>query len=158
MKADAALVLAGDFRGNRIKAAAELVRSGYVPKVLVSGPMDWYGTNEADLAIRFATSRGYPGEWFEPLKMRAFSTVEEADTLLPEIEKRGIRKLLIVTSNYHTARAGKIFRNTVPSSIQLRIIAAPDPYFRPDSWWRTREGCKTWFYETVKTITRLVGI
>jgi uncharacterized SAM-binding protein YcdF (DUF218 family) len=158
VKADAALVLAGDGRGNRIRTAAELVRSGYVPKVIVSGPMSWYGVNEADLAIRFVISKGYPSDWFEPLKIRALSTEEEAREVGRELERRGIRRLLIVTSDFHTARAGKIFRRAVPPTIEIHTIASPDKYFTPHGWWHTREGWKTWFYESTKTIAGMAGI
>jgi uncharacterized SAM-binding protein YcdF (DUF218 family) len=158
VKADAALVLAGDPRGERIRKAGELVRAGYVPKVLVSGPMEWYGINEADLAIRFAAANGYPSEWFERLHIRALSTEEEARAISSELQRRGIHRLLLVTSNFHTARAGKIFRGAVPATIEIRTIAAPDKYFRTNTWWHTREGLKTWFYETTKTIAGLVGI
>ena len=37
-KADIAVVLAGDSWGHRLIKGAELVRQGYVPQVLVSGP------------------------------------------------------------------------------------------------------------------------
>jgi uncharacterized SAM-binding protein YcdF (DUF218 family) len=158
IKADASLVLAGDPRGNRIKTAAELVRSGFVPKVLVSGPMEWYGVNEAELAIRFATGHGYPREWFEPVIIRARSTDEEARALLPEMEKRGIRKVLIVTSDFHTRRAGEVYRRTAASKIDFRMIGAPDEYFAPDAWWRNREGQKTVFFEVSKTIADWVGL
>ena len=30
---------------------------------------------------------------------------------------------------------------------ELRVVAAPDPAYDPNSWWRTREGVKTFFYE-----------
>jgi uncharacterized SAM-binding protein YcdF (DUF218 family) len=158
VKADAVLVLAGDPDGERIKKGGDLVRAGYVPKVLVSGPMEWYGVNEAELAIRFAAANGYPEEWFEGLNIRALSTEEEASAITPELERRGIRRLLLVTSNFHTARAGKIFRRAVPAAIEIRTIAAPDKYFAANTWWHTREGWKTWFYETTKTMARLVGI
>jgi hypothetical protein len=29
------------------------------------------------------------------------------------------------------------------------VVAAPDPAYDPNSWWRTREGVKTFFYELV---------
>ncbi|HZS49773.1 MAG TPA: hypothetical protein VFA54_02855, partial [Bryobacterales bacterium] len=41
--ADIAVVLAGDGFGRRILKAAELVRQGYVPRVLVDGPRGMYG-------------------------------------------------------------------------------------------------------------------
>ena len=44
MKADAVLVLAGDWNGDRILKGGELVKQGYAPVVLVSGPMNllWF--------------------------------------------------------------------------------------------------------------------
>ena len=109
-KADAILVLAGDFRGARILRAAELVQGGFAPIALVSGPTEIYGVNEATLAIRYANSRGMPANYFEAVPIRAFSTLEEAHAFAPELRKRNIRKLLLVTSNYHTHRAAGIFR------------------------------------------------
>ena len=59
-KADMAVVLAGDFYGHRIEKAAELVRAGYVPAALVSGPAGMYGNYESDLAIPYIVRKGYP--------------------------------------------------------------------------------------------------
>ena len=77
-KADIALVLAGDGNGLRILRAAELVRAGYAPKVLVSGPDGNYGLYECDLAIPFAVKAGYPEAYFEHFENHARSTREEA--------------------------------------------------------------------------------
>ncbi len=38
VKADMIVVLAGDFSGNRIKVAGDLVRQGFAKQALVSGP------------------------------------------------------------------------------------------------------------------------
>src|SRR5579864_44790 len=77
-KADIALVLAGDGGGNRILAAARLVRQGYISRVLVSGPSGIYGYHECDLAIPFAVKAGYPESYFLHLENDARSTKEEA--------------------------------------------------------------------------------
>ena len=138
--------------------ACELLRNGNVPVVLVSGPMEWYGTNEADLAIRFATARGCPAGSFQPLYLKALSTSEEARKLRPELERRGIRTLLLVTSNFHTGRAFRTFRREMPEQIELLPVAAPDPYFAPDSWWHNREGQKTAFFELTKTVADWIGL
>jgi uncharacterized SAM-binding protein YcdF (DUF218 family) len=90
--------------------------------------------------------------------IRALSTDEEARAFVPELEKRGIRRLLIVTSDFHTARAHRVFRRNIPSSIELRMVGAPDKYFRAHGWWHTREGRKTWFFETTKTLTEMAGM
>src|SRR5579871_220112 len=63
-KADLALVLGGDGSGRRILRAAELVRQGYTPVVLVSGPGGAYGLHECELAIAFAVRAGYPESYF----------------------------------------------------------------------------------------------
>src|SRR6202021_3515415 len=63
-RADIAVVLAGDYYGHRVVRAGELVKQGYVPSVLVSGPNMLYGFYECDLAIPFAVKRGYPESWF----------------------------------------------------------------------------------------------
>ncbi len=157
-KADAVLVLAGDFRGMRILRAAELVQGGFASIALVSGPTELYGVNEAILAIRYANSRGVPANYFEAVPIRAFSTLEEAHALAPELRKRNIRKLLLVTSNYHTHRSAGIYRAVVGKDIAIHSVAAPDPYFRPESWWHNREGQKIVFYEYSKTIAVWLGM
>lgn len=156
-RADAALVLAGDYRGERIMKACSLFQAGVAPVVFVSGPMEWYGVNEADMAVRFATSRGCPAGALQPVYIRALSTTEEARKFGPELKRRGIRTLLLVTSNFHTARAARTFRREV-EGIRIIPVAAPDRYFTPDSWWRTREGQKTVFFEGSKTIADWIGL
>lgn len=157
-KADAILVLAGDWRGKRILHAAELVRSGYAPVILVSGPMELYGANEADLAIQYATRHGVPASVLQPIYISSLSTNEEAHAFAAELRKRGIKKLLLVTSSYHTHRAASIFRRVLGPSIEVRSMAAPDQFFQPDSWWHNREGQKTVFYEYSRTFANWLGM
>ena len=40
----------------------------------------------------------------------------------------------------------------------MRVVAAPDEYFRADSWWRNRQGQKIVFLEWTKTVTSLAGL
>jgi len=156
-KADAVLVLAGDGWGNRILTAAQLVRDGYAPKVLVSGPDGAYGLYESDLAIPFAVKHGYPQAYFVPVNHARRSTRAEAVALLPEIRREGIRRLLVVTSNFHTRRAGQIFRDVAPDLTTL-VVGAPDRNYTPHGWWHNREGQKTFVTEWEKTIAGWLGI
>ncbi len=156
-KADIALVLAGDFQGNRILTAAQLVRSGFVPKIAVSGPSGLYGYHECDLAIPFAEKAGYPASAFIHLEHDARSTKEEAADTIPRLRELGAHKILLVTSNYHTRRAGKIFRAAAPD-LQFVVVAAPDPDFTTSGWWHNRQGEKTAFIEWMKTVTEPFGI
>jgi len=156
-KADAAVVLAGDGWGDRILAAAQLERDGWVPKVLVSGPDGNYGLYESDLAIPFAVKHGYPESYFVGVKHEGRSTLEEATALMPEIRREGIRRLLVVTSNFHTRRAGRIFRQVAPD-LTIVVVGAPDRNFTPGGWWRDREAEKTFVQEWEKTIANWFGI
>lgn len=159
-KADIAVVLAGDQWGNRILKAGQLVREGYVPAVLVSGPR-FYGEHECDAAIAFAVSRGYPREWFIGEPNDALSTREEARAMLAALRRRTVHRFLLVTSDYHTARSGRIYRATeqqMGGGPEFRLVAAPDRYFRRDGWWHSREGLKIAFMEWSKTMATAVGM
>jgi len=160
-KAEIAVVLAGDNWGYRLTKAAELAKQGYVPRVLVSGPAGFYDVNEADAAIHFAIGKGYPAEWFIPLYHTARSTRDEAVTVLDALKQRNIHSFLLVTSNYHSARARRIFLNAERQrggGPELRVVASGDRDFSAANWWRNREGQKIGFMEWTKTLTSLFGI
>jgi uncharacterized SAM-binding protein YcdF (DUF218 family) len=156
-RADAALVLAGDQYGYRILKGAEMVRQGYTKTVLVSGPEGMYGFNEAELAIPFAVRSGYPASWFVAAPNRSFSTREEAAAMAGVLRARGVHTCLLVTSDYHTRRAGRIFRSTIPD-VEFRVVGAVSPYFDRDRWWHSREGRKYFILEWAKTVTSWFGI
>ena len=40
----------------------------------------------------------------------------------------------------------------------MRVIAAPDEFFRADSWWHNREGRKTIYMEWSKTVASFLGM
>lgn len=156
-KAGAALVLAGDAWGYRVLTAAQLDRDGFVPKVLVSGPDGAYGLHECDLAIPFAVKQGYPESYFVHMENSARSTVAEAQAILPVIRRMGIQRLIVVTSNFHTRRAGAIYRRLAPD-LTILMVAAPDKYFTADGWWHGREGEKTFLMEWEKTLANWIGL
>ena len=158
-KAEIAVVLAGDDSGHRIEKAAELVRAGYVPELLVSGPA-YYDVYECDVAIAFAVHKGYPARWFIRFPNTTLSTREEASAILQELRRRGIHSFLLVTSDYHTARAARLYRSAAQAmggGFEMRVVAAPNEYFREDSWWRNREAQKIVFFEWTKTVATVLG-
>ena len=160
-KADLVVVLSGDYYGHRILKAAELVRQGYAPAALVSGAPGFFGLHEADLAIPFAVRQGYPREYFIPLPNEGLTTREEAGFVLTELQRRNVRSFLLVTSVYHTARAARVYGAALRAAgggPVMRVTAAPDEFFRPDAWWRTREARKVFFLEWCKTIASAIGV
>jgi uncharacterized SAM-binding protein YcdF (DUF218 family) len=156
-KADIVVVLAGDSSGNRIVKAGELVRAGYAPRILVSGPAGTYGFYESDLAIPFAEKAGYPASYFLAFPNHSLSTKDEAEGILPELRRLGVHTFLLVTSDFHTHRAGRIYR-ALTADPRCVVVAAPDQYFTPDGWWKNREGRKTFMMEWMKTVAGWLGI
>ena len=156
-KADIAVVLAGDITGHRIVTAGDLVKNGYVPVALISGPNRIYGTHECDLAIAFAVKKGYPEAYFAHFEDDVWNTGEEVAAIMVELRRRNVHKVLLVTSNYHTHRALQLFRKAA-GDITAIAIAAPDDNFTPAGWWKNREGQKTFLSEWEKTIAMWVGL
>jgi uncharacterized SAM-binding protein YcdF (DUF218 family) len=150
--AEIIVVLAGDGAGNRIMKAVELVRHDFAPTILVDGPMGHYGHYESELAIDFAVAKGAPEEIFDALPMYASSTLEEADVVCAELRRRKLRRAILVTSNFHTRRAGEIFREAAGEDIQFIVSSASDSIFEPDQWWKTRMGKKIFVQEAMKTV------
>jgi uncharacterized SAM-binding protein YcdF (DUF218 family) len=157
-KVDAILVLAGGPSGRRVLKACELLRAGSAPVALVSGSLVYYGQNEADLAIEYAAANGCPAERLEPLKMRALSTRDEADGYAGEIERRKLRSVAVVTDDFHTARAARVFERRFNGSLDVRAVPATGKYFSPDGWWKNREGRKLFLLEASKTLADWLGM
>jgi uncharacterized SAM-binding protein YcdF (DUF218 family) len=156
-KADIAVVLGGDYHGRRILEAAQLVREGYVPRVLVSGPGAHYGYYECDLAIPFAVRRGFPEQYFVRAPNDARSTQDEANVLIPLLRTMGVKTYVLVTSDYHTRRAGRLFRNAA-RDLTVYVVASPNAEWQLRRWWEHREGQKAVFTEWVKLVTGYFGI
>jgi uncharacterized SAM-binding protein YcdF (DUF218 family) len=157
VKADLALVLAGDAYGDRIKYAGELVRKGYAPYVLVSGPSGNYGYHECDLAIPFAVKAGYPESYFVHAEHDGRSTTEEAQDMIPYLKARHASTVLLVTSDFHTRRAGRTFRSVIPG-VNFIVEGAPGSEFSPGGWWHNRQGRKICFGEWTRTVAQWFGI
>jgi uncharacterized SAM-binding protein YcdF (DUF218 family) len=157
VKAGLIVVPAGDYFGNRVLKACDLMKAGYAPAALVSGPCCYYGRHESDLAIAFAERRGCPADRLISFPNNATNTVDEAAAIVAELRRRNIGSFLVVTSNYHTRRTGRAYaRFADPSG--FRLVAAPDRYFRPEDWWRDRESQKVVFFEWSKTVATWIGL
>ena len=164
---DSAVVLQGSVPGERARVAGaiELLRRGTTSRILVSVPKESYW-GQAVAPTAYADIKKTYGE--ETARHIDFceigdvdSTEDEAAALAPCIEERAFNSIAIVTSDYHTRRAGIIWRRVLRqrhSSVHLWIHAVPDPEFHASRWWRERRSAKTWLLESTKLLTALVGL
>jgi uncharacterized SAM-binding protein YcdF (DUF218 family) len=147
---DAIVILSDDdYDAVRASRAADLYRSSWAPRIVASGRALRPYASIAELMQRDLTDRGVPATAVVRFPNRARNTLEEAGAVSEFLSTHGWRKIIVVTSNYHTRRARFIYEHALAPGTELRVVAAPDPSYDPNSWWRTREGVKTFFYEFV---------
>ncbi len=145
---DVIVVLSGDnFDAVRAARAAALYRASLAPKVVATGrSLRSYATT-TELMKRDLTDHGVPATAIIPFTHKANDTREEAIAVSEFIAAHGWKKILLVTSNYHTRCSEYIYERTLPPGTQLRVISAPDSEYDPQSWWRTREGLRIFLHE-----------
>lgn len=167
-KADAAIVLEGSLIGERARLAGamQLLRQGVPERVLVSlPPTSYWGDPVAPMARHFLeTNYGHDladRVDFCEVGPEVDSTLQEARAIDRCIQEHHWKSIVVVTSNYHTRRAGIIWRKVmrkVNPSLQITVFGVSDPEFQADGWWRKRLWAKTWLLEFSKLIwTETVG-
>lgn len=142
-QADLILVLGGDFWGPRVLTGAELARQRYAPLALISGA-PYQGRPEGELAIEFLVDKGYPKELFQVFGHHAGSTIAEAIALRPELARRHVKRVLLVTAAYHSRRATIVLTLFCPG-VRFISVPAPDPYYHVQGWWND-DGSRDLFF------------
>lgn len=156
-KAEVAIVLGGDLGGDRAAMGCDLLKRGIVDRIWFSSSQAIFGHTESEMAKEWAAAHGC-----DPAKMTALhadvdSTGDEARSIALKLKSEGIHSYLLVTSNFHTRRAGNLFRRSAPG-IEQTVVAAADDNFPVDRWWKDRRTRKTFAYEWLKTVTNWFGV
>ena len=158
--ADAILVLGGESReGDRVQHAVKLFKRGLAPLLVLSGTPMGFRTHEAEVMRQHAEFLGVPPARILSVKHDSDSTREEAGVVVPILKRRGLKEVILVTSNYHTARAKRIFERAA-GLYGPHFLASPvnDGLFEPDGWWKRRRFAKTFVYEAIKTVWSAVEV
>ena len=142
-KADALIVLSDDnFYADRATRAAELFREGKTPVVVASGRRLRPNAGIAELMEHDLVERGVPKDKILRFVQDGDNTREEAEALAKLVKTKKWRKVIVVTSNYHTGRARYIFRHVFPQGVEIRVASARDGDFDPERWWEKRKSTK----------------
>lgn len=109
---EAIVVLAGDVR--RIPKAVELVRARQSPLLVISGA--GRGVSKLDLVNQQGDAITHVQQTWEKIviESRSESTVENAREAKRILSPRGIKEIILVTSDYHMPRARNIFELVYP--------------------------------------------
>ena len=147
-KSDAIIVLSADnFYADRATRSAEIYRQGLAPVVVASGERLRPYAGIAELMEHDLIERGVPKEKIMRFAHDSDSTREEAESLAKLAKEKKWKSVIIVTSNYHTRRARYIFEKIFPENISVKVAAARDGDFDPQSWFEKRRGIKLFFRE-----------
>jgi uncharacterized SAM-binding protein YcdF (DUF218 family) len=149
--ANAAVVLNTDLEYYpRLTEAALLYKEGLVKSIVLNG-------NRKSEALKQMETDGYTPAcaWYENyLRVLTFygvnqndvicisaedvyDTISEADAVGPEILARGIDRILLITSSFHTRRAGFIWQHRFQDKLHIQTIGARNDTFDPNHWWRS---------------------
>lgn len=148
-QADAVVVLAGDDSGARALVALGLLEHHYAPVAIVSGAHFIYEKPEAGWQRSLMLEHGAAPEAVIAWQHRAESTRQEAGLLVRELERRGIRKFILVTSNFHTRRASWTLRRTAGMPAFCTVPAEWTTY-QPEQWWLKRESTEVVVFEWLR--------
>jgi uncharacterized SAM-binding protein YcdF (DUF218 family) len=146
-----AIVILGDdnFGGERAKRAAELFKAGWAPRIIASGRYLRSYLSVPDVMQHDLTAAGVPPSAIILFPHRADNTGEEAFALGKLLTAHGWKRIIVVTSNYHTRRSRYIYERALPEGTQLRVVAVSDSEFDSDNWWRSYKGMNIFVHEAV---------
>jgi uncharacterized SAM-binding protein YcdF (DUF218 family) len=163
-KADIIEVLAGS-SAMRSRKAAELFFQGLAPKIVLTKmqpvhndlELRKYGirlleNHEETMAVLKVLK--VPDAGVEIVDGYNGSTVDEARRIKDYALQRGVKRVIVVTSSYHSRRSRMIFRRVFKGTgIQISLRPAPEhSHFDSRQWWKSREEAKAVFLEYQKLV------
>lgn len=166
---DAIFVLAGT-RLERPLEAADLYKEGHAPLIVLSPGRPEPGEHlmrqrgidfpsEAELQRNALIRSGIPEAALPPVTGYVDNTAQEANLLRSMVATNRWRRVIIVTSKYHTRRAAFAFRRGLAGTGAEVIMRASryDPS-DPARWWRYRADLRFGINEFQKLIAYRLGL
>ena len=153
-RSDVIVVLAGDSQNERYRRGMELLRAGYGNHLFLDAQSDstYFGHTPVEYAEAFLKQG--TGDMSAKVSVCPFeedSTLTETGFVAKCLEPFHPRNVLLVTSDFHTARARSMFAHRLPQ-YHWSVAAAHDLRIFGTHWWQRREWAKTTFEEWLKVI------
>jgi hypothetical protein len=148
--ADVAIVPSDFFPndGRAVFLSANLVKLGYVSHVLVDEGVPYYDRTLCDYWIPMAVQHTgiNPDERFECVKTGSRDPLVRAGRLAQALRKHKYTTAIIISAESASLRWRNTFR-TAASDVRFSVYGYTNAAFTSESWWRSREGRKTWLTE-----------
>jgi uncharacterized SAM-binding protein YcdF (DUF218 family) len=145
-KSDALFVLSGNSL-DRGKEAALLYHQGYAPVLVCTGGVESRDLGVVGIHMKHSVltrhvlmNEGVDSTAIEMIH-EGESTHDEKEAIVRYCQKKGWRKVIVVSSKFHTRRIHKSFRKTLETAgITLILRGAPDSGFDEKEWWKYEDG------------------
>jgi hypothetical protein len=148
---DTILVLAGE-TDKRPQRALELQSQGYGRRIVLDVPNNakLYEFTEIALAKKYIQDLPQAAS-VSICPIDGLSTKDESKDAEKCLQREGTRRVLIVTSDFHTRRALDVFRRELPGH-EYSIAAARNDEGFGSRWWTHRQWAKTFVDEWLRLI------
>lgn len=149
--ADVILVLAGE-TDRRPERALQLLAQGYGKRVVLDAPTNVkiYESTEIQLAQKYIQDLPQAAS-VSVCPITGLSTKDESKDAEKCLAREDGKRVLIVTSDFHTRRALSVFRREVPGH-EYSVAAARDGSQFGVKWWTHRQWAKTVLDEWLRLI------
>ncbi|MFN5370791.1 MAG: YdcF family protein [Bacteroidia bacterium] len=145
-QSDAIFILSGNPEA-RAKQAASLYRSGYAKRLVCTGEsipelLESFDLNvrECDLTKIKLQEFRVPETAIALLPMGT-STREECDAILAYCKNNSLKKIIVLSDRFHTARMQYAFRKQFETAgIGICIAGAPSITYNENMWWAKENG------------------
>lgn len=155
-KADAIVALSGGDTAARADEAIRLYKDGWADLIIFSGAAaDKSGPSNARVMKQQALNAGIPSASII-IEEQSETTEENAAATKDIFIERGIKDAIIVTSAYHTRRAGLEFDRRT-TGITVRTHIAKNDSGWDALWWMTPYGWTTAIAEAVRSLVLSTG-
>ena len=170
LQASDLIFVLGGARVERWLEAVDLYKEGWAPRIVLSpgyvepaeAALRTRGVEfprEGDLGRQAALALGIPANAISVLPDTVDNTAEEAVALERMFPPGQLHRVIVVTSGYHTRRAGFAFRRQFADSpVQVIVRASRHSAAQPSRWWRHRADIRFVTSEWPKLAAYLAGL
>ncbi|MFZ1695095.1 MAG: YdcF family protein [Flavobacteriales bacterium] len=156
-KADAIVVLGGA-PVERGPVGAQLLREGWAPLMICTGErvhdvLALHGIIRSEAALSLDAAQ-LDSAWLRKVDLLQVgtSTQEEAMAIRDFAIENSLSSIIVVTTEFHTRRAGKVFRKALGPDVQVIMRAAPGTDYVAERWWESEAGLIMVNNECMKTL------
>jgi uncharacterized SAM-binding protein YcdF (DUF218 family) len=140
-----------------------LWRQGMGRRLLCVGRLAAWNVTEDEVMVRHARALGVPPDrllrFHIPFSVApdAGTMREEARRLLPFLRTRGVRSVLVVSSDIQSRRKSLLLKSWRRAGVHVLVHPIPGPDFHADGWWRRKLDTKVVVGEVLGWLTLPFG-